>query len=158
MLPGMSVESSVFLREVTDQDVEVFFGHQAEREASEMAAFPVRDRAAHFEHWKKQRTVPSAVLRTIERDGDVLGNIVSWIDDGDREVGYWIGRDYWGNDIASDALTQFTALVTDRPLFAYVAEANIGSRRVLSKCGFRDTGNVVETGDVHLLQYTLATR
>jgi RimJ/RimL family protein N-acetyltransferase len=151
----MSRISSVLLREVTDRDVVVFFGHQAEREASEMAAFPARDRAAHFEHWAKQRANPSTVLRSIEYAGEVAGNIVSWVENGEREVGYWIGKDFWGKGIATDALTEFTAEVTERPLFAYVAEANIGSRRVLSKCGFQETGKVIETSDAPLLQYIL---
>ena len=156
--PQMSLERSVLLREVTDQDVEVFFRHQAEREASEMAAFPVRNRADHFEHWEKQRAAPSTVLRTIERAGVVVGNIVSWVENGDREVGYWLGKDYWGKGIATDALAQFIEIVADRPLFAYVAEANIGSQRVLRKCGFQQTGDVVEAGDKRLVHYTLGAR
>lgn len=151
----MSSGSRVFLREVTDADVEVFFGHQAEPGASEMAAFPARDRAAHLAHWNKQRALASTVLRTIEKAGRVVGNIGSWVHGDDREVGYWIGRDYWGNGIATEALAQFTGLVTDRPLYAHVAAGNIGSRRVLSKCGFRETGVVVRDAGVQLVQYAL---
>ena len=147
----------MILRAVTDQDVEIFFGHQAEPEASEMAVFPSRDRSAHFEHWKKIRQQPSTFLCTIESEGVVVGNIVSWVEDGVRELGYWVGREYWGRGIATTALTEFTDIVSDRPLIAHVAEINIGSHRVLSKCGFRKTGLFIDDGDVQLVQYSLDT-
>lgn len=147
----------MILRAVIDEDVEVFFRHQAEPEASEMAAFAARDRSAHLEHWRKTRAEPSTILRTIESAGVVVGNIVSWVEDGVREVGYWVGRDYWGQGIATTALAEFTQLVSDRPLIAHVAETNIGSHRVLGKCGFRKTGLFIDDGDVRLIQYSLDT-
>ena len=37
---------------------------------------------------------------------------------GEREVSYWIDRAHWGKGIATEALKQFLALVTIRPLYA----------------------------------------
>ena len=78
------------------------------------------------------------VLRTIVVDGEVAGNVVSWKEAaGRRLVGYWVGREFWGHGIATAALALFLNQVTERPLHAYVATSNVGSIRVLEKCGFR---------------------
>jgi RimJ/RimL family protein N-acetyltransferase len=56
--------------------------------------------------------------------------------EGKREVGYWVGREYWGKGIATKALKKFLEYEKRRPLYGYVAIHNKGSRRVLEKCGF----------------------
>lgn len=126
----------VTLREVIDADLEIFFEQQLDPEANEMAGFPARGRDEHMAHWKKNRGGADKVHRTILFEGDVAGNIVSWVQDDRREIGYWIGTPYWGRGIATAALTQFVELVTERPLFAHVVQHNVGSIRVLEKCGF----------------------
>jgi len=72
--------------------------------------------------------------------GEPVGSISSWDNDGKREVTYWIGRAHWGKGIASRALGAFLEIETTRPLYAASAADNIGSLRVLEKCGFRVTG------------------
>ena len=59
---------------------------------------------------------------------------------GARQVGYWLGRRYWGRGVATKALSAFLDLVTTRPLFAHVARHNAASLRVLEKCGFTVIG------------------
>ena len=75
-------------------------------------------------------------LKTILLDERVVGNIVSWKRDSKQLVGYWIGKAYWGNGVATNALSEFLDLVKVRPLYARVAKQNIASIRVLEKCGF----------------------
>ena len=87
-------------------------------------------------HWGKIMADNSGILKTILFDGQVAGNIVCWEQDGEREVGYWVGKEYWGKGIATKALTEFLNQVKTRPLVAHVAKHNIASRRVLEKCGF----------------------
>ena len=87
-------------------------------------------------HWRKIMAGPTNTLRTVLFNGEVAGNIVSWDGTDGREVGYWIGREYWGRGIATCALGLLLQELSDRPLFAHVARHNIGSRRVLEKCGF----------------------
>jgi RimJ/RimL family protein N-acetyltransferase len=79
---------------------------------------------------------PSVHVRTVELEGAVAGNVVSWVHDEERDVGYWIGREHWGKGVASAALASFLVLLDERPLFAHVAEYNARSIRVLEKCGF----------------------
>jgi RimJ/RimL family protein N-acetyltransferase len=59
---------------------------------------------------------------------------------GEREVGYWIGKEYWGRGIATRALEEFLKQIETRPLYAHVAKHNTASRRVLEKCGFHVSG------------------
>ena len=71
-----------------------------------MAAFGgSRDRASHFEVWTTKIMVnPDGLARTVLVDGAVAGNMLSWSNDGERYVGYWIGRDFWGRGVATEAL------------------------------------------------------
>lgn len=87
-------------------------------------------------HWAKIMTDESVILKTILFNGQVAGNIVCWEQDGKREVGYWVGKEYWGKGIATKALAEFLVHVKMRPLVAHVAKHNVASRRVLEKCGF----------------------
>jgi RimJ/RimL family protein N-acetyltransferase len=148
-----------FLREVVDSDLPVFFEHQRDPEAVRMAAFPSRDHDAFMTHWAKIRREPSNIIRTIVCDGQVAGNIGSWMGDGRRLVGYWIGREFWGRGVATAALAAFVAEVKERPLHAFVAKHNVGSIRVLEKCEFvpspeQDPGIAGEDG-IHEVLYML---
>ena len=131
------VTPEVSLRSVEDRDLDVFFEHQADPQAVEMAAFPARDKDQFAAHWAKVRADDTLVLRTIVADGMVAGNIGSWPDNGQQLLGYWIGREYWGRGVATQALALLVGEVSIRPLYAHVVEHNVGSIRVLEKCGFR---------------------
>ena len=126
----------VSLRPVSDDDIPIFYGQQLDEEAGAMAAFPPRDRDAHAAHWDKILRDGTVVCRTVVAKGRVAGNVVSWAHDGIREIGYWIGKEFWGAGIATNALRSFLGVVTERPLVAWVADHNRGSIRVLEKCGF----------------------
>lgn len=126
----------VRLRNVADDDLPIFFEHQLDPAATAMAAFPSRDREAFMAHWARILGEDSVVLKTILFGEQVAGNVVSWLAEDERLVGYWIGREYWGKGIATAALGAFLQVVEPRPLHARVATHNIGSIRVLEKCGF----------------------
>jgi len=132
-----STRPKVILREIQDADLPILFEHQADPESTRMAAFPARDRETFDAHWLKIRRDPDVVLRAILADGAVAGNIVCFGPPEERQVGYWIGREYWGRGIASLALAAFLDVVPSRPLYAHVAVHNAASIRVLEKSGFR---------------------
>ena len=127
----------VTLRTVEDRDLDVFFEHQADPQAVEMAAFPARDKDQFAAHWAKVRADETLVVRTILADGMVAGNIGCWQQDGQHLLGYWVGREWWGRGVATQALALLVDEVSIRPLYAHVAVHNVGSIRVLGKCGFR---------------------
>ena len=126
----------VTLRDVLEVDLPIFFAHQADPVANQMAAFPAREWDPFMAHWAKILANPDLDKMTVLYNGQVVGNVVGFEMEGQREVGYWIGREFWGKGIASRALDLFLKLVTDRPLYAHVVNHNIASRRVLEKCGF----------------------
>lgn len=131
---------TILLRTVIESDLPIFHEQQLDPEATAMAAFPPRDKESFLLHWRKIMADETVILRTIVYDGQVAGNIVSWEVLGEREVGYWLGRKFWGRGIASESLKQFLEVVKSRPLFAHVARHNVASRRVLEKCGFEVAG------------------
>jgi RimJ/RimL family protein N-acetyltransferase len=134
------MSNQIFLRDVTESDLPILFEQQLDPEATAMAAFPSRDRESFMAHWAKIMADKSVVLKTILFDGQVAGSIVSWDASGECEVGYWLGKEFWGKGIATQALAQYMGIVKTRPLYAHVARHNIGSRRVLEKCGFKVIG------------------
>src|SRR3954452_2996119 len=113
-----------------------------------MTEFPARQRGAHDE--QRARSLghrPSAARAIVLPDGQIAGNIGSFDVEGERHVGYWIGREHWGQGHATRAVTEFVAEFPERPLYARVAEHNIASMRVLAKCGFVVVGEAQEAGD-----------
>lgn len=134
---------AVTLRHVMSDDLPAFFDHQRDPEACAMALFPARDRDAFMAHWRKVLGDETVMARTIVCDGAVAGNVVSFDQGGDREVGYWIGRAHWGKGVATAALVAFLRVERRRPLVAHVATKNAASRRVLEKCGFAVRGRAL---------------
>ncbi len=132
--------NEISLREVRTGDLPVFFEQQLDPEATRMAAFPSRAREEFMAHWAKAMAEETTILKTIVFREKVAGNIVYWERSGERRVGYWLGKHYWGKGIASAALAQFLGQVKIRPLYARVARKNVASIRVLQKCGFRISG------------------
>ena len=140
----MENTSSIVLREVMMSDLPIFFDQQLDPEANRMAAFTRKDpadRDAFMAHWAKILRDETITIQTILFDGQVAGSVLSYVDeDGQREVSYWIGRPYWGKGAATRGLLAFLDHIKVRPLYARVAQDNIGSLRVLEKCGFTRIG------------------
>jgi RimJ/RimL family protein N-acetyltransferase len=137
------MQDHVALRPVTPEDVEIFFVHQLDSEATQLAAFPSRGRDRFFTHWTTNILGnPANLSRTILAGEHVAGYISAWTDaaSNDRLICYWTGREFWGRGIASAALLQFLRLESTRPLRAYVFKHNLGSIRVLEKAGFARMG------------------
>lgn len=55
-----------------------------------------RERAAFEAHRSKILHDRSVITKSILVGEDLAGNIVSWEQDGKREVGYWVRKTYWG--------------------------------------------------------------
>ena len=134
---------AVVLREVEGRDVAAFFEHLQDTEARRMAAFTPEDPSdalTFAARWERIRSDPTMTARTIEVDGRVAGHVACFVRDDDLEVTYWLGREFWGRGIATRALSAFLDEVVGRPIHARAAEDNVGSRRVLEKCGFEACG------------------
>lgn len=128
--------TKVALRLPLQTDLPILFEQQLDPEATAMAAFPSRDRGPFMLHWEKIMKDKGVTIRVIMHKGKIAGHLVCWKQEYEQEVGYWLGREFWGKGIASAALAEFLKVMTIRPLYSHVARHNIGSRRVLEKCGF----------------------
>ena len=126
----------VALRDVEERDLPLFYEIQADPEGAALAAYASKDRDAHLAHWHKILADDSCAARTVTFGGEVVGSVQSWEGDGHREIGYWIGREHWGRGIATAAVARYLEIERTRPLMGWVAEHNLGSIRVLEKCGF----------------------
>jgi len=90
---------SVTLRKVKQSDLSIFYEQQLDPEATSMADFPSRNREAFMHHWAQILDDKKNLLQTILYDGQVAGNIVSFDWDHKREVGYWLGKEFWGEGL-----------------------------------------------------------
>lgn len=84
-------------------------------------------------------------VRGIELDGELIG-AVGYIEDGkgEAEIGYWIGKPWWGNGFATEAARTlighcFTAAGFRRLTCGHFVD-NPASARVIAKLGFRRVG------------------
>src|SRR5258708_7942218 len=84
----MSDQMTVTLREVTQEDLPIFFEHQLDAEATRMAAFPSRDRDAFMAHWARIMSNETGILNTILANDTVAGNVVYWEAAGEPNVRY----------------------------------------------------------------------
>ena len=134
----------VVLRDVVESDIALFFEQQGDPEGFKMAGFTATDptdRAAYLETWARIRSDPHTIMRTILFNGRVAGDVLSHEKESGRpEAGYWLGKEFWGQGIATRALTAFLGEMTQRPIYARTAKDNAASLRVLRKCGFTITG------------------
>lgn len=86
----------------------------------------------------------------IEVDGEAVGGVGFSIGAGierfSAEIGYWLGEDYWGRGIATEALMLVTDEVFERVnllrLFALPFAENAASARVLEKAGYVREGRL----------------
>ena len=147
----MSLED-VTLRDVTDADLDILFEQQLDPGANYMAGFTVKDpadRDAFMAKWARIMADETITVQTIVFGGAVAGSVLCWRDPelAHPEVSYWLGREFWGKGLATRALGELVDVVTARPLHAWVAKSNVGSVRVLEKCGFVVAGSRAEVDE-----------
>ena len=135
------------LRDISEADLDALYEHQVDPEATRMALFPARDRESFDAHWQRLLADDTVTKKIIVYEGNVAGNVLCWEMDGRRLVGYWLGREFWGKGLATQALAELVAEVTARPLHAWVATSNVASIRVLEKCGFVVVGSRTEVDE-----------
>lgn len=90
---------------------------------------------------KKQKTVTTFC---VEADGEVAGSIGFTLKDDvyrkNAEIGYFIGEQFWGKGIATEAVKQLVGYIQKKidviRIYAEVFEYNKASMKVLEKNGF----------------------
>lgn len=133
----------ITLRMTTSQDLEQLFLFQLDPQACYLAAFMAKDhtdKEAYIAKYTNFLNDPTINMRTILVNGIIAGSVSKYVMEGDAEITYWIDKQYWGQGIATKALNEFLKIETTRPIYGRVAFDNIGSQKVLEKCGFVKSG------------------
>ncbi len=138
---------NIYLKDVSEQDLSLLFEFQNDPIANNMADVPAREQAAFYRHWQQNIFAnDQAIAIGIWHDNVLVGHLVSWINDElatenepeVRLIGYWIGRKYWGQGIATQALKLFLQQYITSPVYAYIDTQNQGSLKVAQANGFVD--------------------
>ncbi|GFI61599.1 putative ribosomal N-acetyltransferase YdaF [Clostridiales bacterium] len=111
-----------------------------------------------------KNTIPFA----IEYYGKVVGSIAVYRGDNIHfrtgEIGYYIGEDYWGLGITTDAVSQICSYIFNNTdiirIFAEPFSYNIASCKILEKNGFKQEGilrkNAFKNGNIYdMVLYSL---
>ena len=136
-------KSNITLTETEEDDLNAFFLFQLDKEANYLAAFTSKDpndKAAYIEKYTKHLADPAIHMRTIRVNGVIAGSIAKFIMENEAGITYWIDRNFWGQGIATTALSDFLKIEKIRPIYGHVAFDNYGSQKVLEKCGFVKIG------------------
>ncbi|MEX2029505.1 MAG: GNAT family N-acetyltransferase [Anaerolineales bacterium] len=136
---GITMTGGLGLRDVESDDLPMFFAFQQDPAANFMAAFTAKDpgdREAFDAHWLRILADPTVINKTVVVGGRVVGSVGKFDMLEKPHITYWVDRVFWGRGIATAALAQFLRDYRVRPVYASAAEDNLGSLRVLEKCGF----------------------
>ena len=147
MLPERILASPVALRRLAISDaprVQLLAGERAVAETTALIPHPYPDGAAiaWIEEQAQAWTAGKEYTYAIEMDSVLVGVIDLRPVAAEREnLGYWIGRAYWGRGYATAAANALIALAfalfdIDRVTASHLAR-NPASQRVMEKCGMR---------------------
>jgi hypothetical protein len=124
----------VEVRPVVESDLETFYEHQTDPEATAMAVFGAQEHDAYMERWHQRILAnPDNYARTITVDGAVAGNLLSWSMEGTRYVGYWIGREFWGRGVATAGMRALLEEIQERWSWSPTSARSACSRRAVSR-------------------------
>jgi RimJ/RimL family protein N-acetyltransferase len=139
------------LRPLVPGDARALAAHANDREVW----LNLRDRFPHpYALADAEAYIESTIARPVQTsfgivvDGVVGGNISLHpgrdIERISAELGYWLGRPFWGRGIITDAVQAVTRYAFEelklRRVFAVPFARNVASARVLEKCGFEHEG------------------
>jgi RimJ/RimL family protein N-acetyltransferase len=133
------------LRELSGNDAPRIAELAGEWDVARMTAripYPYSEPLAH--QWLRG-IEPGEFVRAIELEGEMIG-AVGYLpaEDGSAEIGYWIGKPWWGRGFATEAAEAlvrhcFTTARIDRLTCCHFVD-NPASARIIAKLGFRLVG------------------
>jgi RimJ/RimL family protein N-acetyltransferase len=151
MTPTLTTERLI-LRPLALADAPRFARLAADPDVARMTGtFPLQQSAITAEGWilirqaREAQGWPNAVFAIDLPSEGLIGCIGADPGHGKVEIGYWLGRPYWGHGYASEALKAVTAYAAGLgfgPVVASHFVDNPASGRVLEKAGFAPTGEI----------------
>ncbi|MFC4122235.1 GNAT family N-acetyltransferase [Nonomuraea zeae] len=146
------MSDDVRLRDVVEADLEVFLAQEHDPEAARRSNFPPREREAFIRHWiTRILGDPTVHVQAVLVGGELAGNLVAWWEGDERFIGYWLGREFWGRGIGTQAMTLFLREEQVRPLYADPFHSNTASIRLLEKHGFQRKESIKHGEHEHIL-------
>ncbi|MCB1024647.1 MAG: GNAT family N-acetyltransferase, partial [Acidobacteria bacterium] len=98
------------LRDTNEDDLEVLFDFQMDEDARYLAAFMSKDstdKAAYIKKFTRLLSEKTVNNKTIFIDNEIAGSVAKFEIEGEAGITYWIGKEFWGKGIASEALKEF---------------------------------------------------
>lgn len=140
----------IFLRPWQTDDAEALYKYASDSRVSELALWPTHTSVAMSREVIERFFMPNPhnfaiVLKESGEPVGCIGLVPSGeehhsVMDSEREVGYWIGHQYWGKGLTSEALMALIRFCRDvlclRSLLITTDLCNVASQRVAEKCGF----------------------
>ena len=143
----------LFLRKFRMEDAEAVFAYASNEDTARFVSWEAHrtlDDTRRFLQWELDRyqagqTSEWAVME--KADGRIIGSI-GVVDYQEQhrscEIGYALGREYWGQGIVAEALERVLRYLFEEcdmnRIHAVCCEENLASARVLEKCGFACEG------------------
>lgn len=98
-----------------------------------------------IDSWLEEENNPKTFryMITLKDSGELIGSIdvVRYIDD-NPEIGYCLSKKYWNQGLMTEVCKEFTKYLFNigfKKIFINAVKENIGSNRVIEKCGFKFT-------------------
>ena len=141
----------LILRPWQESEADSLFKYAGDPDIGPIAGWPQHTSAQHsLEIIRTVFSAPETYAVVLKETGEPVGSCGTMSTDGlhsatmkpgEAEVGYWIGKPYWGQGLipeAVNALLQrcFNELALDAVWCGYY-DGNIKSKRVCEKCGFK---------------------
>lgn len=148
-------ESGIVLRPLRPEDTDAVFAMTSDPAVAEFMRFDTHTERAQAEDLICEYTKDGNLGYLImERDGGAPVGVTAMKQDEDNPGVYslsiFLSPEYWGKGVSTHAtrlLVEEAGRAGAKKLLAYVVAENMGSRRVMEKCGFR-LGSVLHFDDL----------
>lgn len=140
----------LILRPWTQEDAEALYKYAKDPEVGPVAGWPVHTSIDDSrEIIRGVLSAPGTCAVVLKETGEPVGSIGIMIGDqsnidigaDEGEIGYWIGKPYWGQGLIPEAVREYMRFGFEennlKAIWCGYFEGNEKSRRVQEKCGFR---------------------
>lgn len=144
------------LRSFEMSDLEDFFEYCSGEGVGVMAGWPKHEDIKISESILERFVEVDDTYAIVEKEsGKVIGSVgihkrfndENYDIEKQREIGYVLGKDYWGQGIMPEAVTEVIRYIIEETnievIYCKHADYNAQSVRVIEKCGFELVGNTV---------------
>ena len=171
----MNMETQrLILRPWTENDAESLYNYAKDPAIGPIAGWPPHTSVENSrEIIRDILSAPETYAVVLKETNEPIGSVgIMFADgvhsadmqDGDAEIGYWIGVPYWGHipEAVQRLLKRCFVELDVKRVWCGHYDGNIKSRRVMEKCGFNyhhtEEGKTSPLGDIRTEHFTLLTR